>query len=276
MPDTLAAALARLHAAATERGIPVVPGYLREKKATGAHLLTFADGTAPVDADPVTLMQSFLAATAALDIAMFVTWVNRLEEDDWRAAVKTYEQAIADLEASGESSAPGAESAHASLREALKEARAARTHVGEVAYLDVSAVTRNPAAIIDWSEATDWSAAVSDPEGTVADARKEAAAALKAAVADADGAAREEASRARQEEWAARERERRLWTAKRRTEASRRLAELPEFGKCAREADRVYMLRKLLGDEAPSDEHMLKEIAREALAIYRLEIGAKA
>ena len=60
-----------------------------------------------------------------------------------------------------------------------------------------------------------------------------------------------------------------------RTAAARQLAELPEFPNATKKADRIYLLRRLLGAEAPSVDYVTKEIAREALAIYKLEIKAQ-
>ena len=53
---------------------------------------------------------------------------------------------------------------------------------------------------------------------------------------------------ARRAEWEAREREKHLWKAKRRTDTARQLAEHADFARCKREADRVYLLAKLLGE----------------------------
>ncbi len=58
--------------------------------------------------------------------------------------------------------------------------------------------------------------------------------------------------------------ERASWTQKRRTDAAKRLESDERFAKCKTEAARVALLKILLGEETPDDEHVLKEIAREA------------
>lgn len=55
----------------------------------------------------------------------------------------------------------------------------------------------------------------------------------------------------------------------------RRLAEHPDFARCKTEAERVYLLEKLLGDEAPAQAYLKKEIAREASAIYKLDVAPR-
>lgn len=154
-------------------------------------------------------------------------------------------------------------------RELLAAAKALKAQVGQIAILDVRAITRNPAIMIEFLAFAPWNSVIHGAEEQVQEIEEDDSA------EDDEESETAEIARARREEWAAQERERLHWTSKRRTETARRLAEAPDFNKCKREADRVYMLRKMLGDETPSDDHMLKEITREALAIYSLDIAKK-
>ena len=72
------------------------------------------------------------------------------------------------------------------------------------------------------------------------------------------------------------EREDAKWTTKARTEAARRVAEHPRFAQAkSNEAARVHITRQTLGSDTPENEHLVKEIGREAKAIFDLEIKIK-
>ena len=67
--------------------------------------------------------------------------------------------------------------------------------------------------------------------------------------------------------------ERDKWTPDARTKAARQIASDPRFPKAKTEAARVFLSRTVLGTEVPSDDYMVKEISREAKAIFEFEIA---
>jgi len=69
--------------------------------------------------------------------------------------------------------------------------------------------------------------------------------------------------------------ERDRWAPAACTEAARRIALDPRFPKAKTEAARVFLARDVLGTELPRDQYMVKEIGREAKAIFDFEIGPK-
>jgi len=60
-----------------------------------------------------------------------------------------------------------------------------------------------------------------------------------------------------------------------RSKAARQIASDPRFPQAKTEAARVLITRDVLGDSAPSNEHLVKEISREAKAVFDLEIKPK-
>ena len=65
-------------------------------------------------------------------------------------------------------------------------------------------------------------------------------------------------------------RERRYWTVARRTGAAKQAASDPRFPQAKTEAARVLIVRGVLGEKAPESDYIIKEIAREARALFDL------
>jgi hypothetical protein len=268
MPNApLTTALATFHAFASERRIPLVPGSI-DRKILGFPLVAFTPDDPRVSNDVEAEMQAFTSCLTELEVGLAVVWVDRLTESERQDAVDEYQDALDRLEETDQAEQDVNEQRHA-LGELLAAAKALKALVGQIAMLEVQAITRNPAIMIEFLAFAPWNSVVQEAEEQVQEIERDDSA------EDGEESDTSEVARARHEEWETQERERRLWTSKRRTETARRLAESPDFNKCKREADRVYMLRKMLGDETPSDDHMLKEISREALAIYSLDIAKK-
>lgn len=256
--DPLAAAASALRAFAQERSIPIIPGFFDDAKRPLAPLVTFVAeyGTRDATYEPQASMRAFTAAMEQLDVAMFVVSVDVFAEEEWQETVDAYEDAI-ELLASRNA-------LNETLPRALMRIQEIRPRIGHVGVFQVRAVTRNPTVMIDWFKSAEWYEEISDANSIISDAARETG-----------DSTPDEASLARQAEWDAQERERRVWNGTNCTEVARQLAEQAGFGQCKREAERVYMLRTLLGDDAPSSAPLLKEIAREARAIYNLEIAKR-
>jgi hypothetical protein len=274
--DVLATTVAELTTFASERGVPLVPGFFDQRKLAIPTVDYRADLPQEAEDDVLAQWRAFRETVSTLDVAMLILYVTRLDQAEWEEAVAQYQSALDEARELGDGHDGDEEPEGAdleTLRRLLAEAEAVRPHIGHVSFLDVHAVLRNPTAVITCSTWAPWSEVISDVDERLADA----AGGEDDELDDDDGATREarEAARMRREEYEARERERRFWTPKKRTETARRLAEAEGFDQAKREADRVYLLRKLLGDEAPAEDHLLKEMAREALAIYRLEVKPK-
>jgi hypothetical protein len=259
----LAGAHELLLAHATDRSIAVVTGFVGGK-AKSYPQIAFEGEDAGLANDPVRRMQLFIECLSGLDVAMFVVNVSRFDEESFNDAVNQYEDALDRLGGEAATSEDRREARRA-LKEGLAEVKEIKAKMGEVWLLIVKAITRNPTTLIGWTEWPAWREVIDNAEKDVQEIEQEAY---------GDSGASEDEQYHRQEA-AAFERERRFWTAKRRNETARKLAESPDFSKCKREADRVHMLRLMLGDETPSDEYMLKEMTRAALAVYRLEIAVK-
>lgn len=76
----------------------------------------------------------------------------------------------------------------------------------------------------------------------------------------------------RDPEWQAQEDERKRWTREKKREVARQVASDSRFPKCKTEQARIYLLREVLASEAPENDVILKDIAREAKVIYDFEI----
>ena len=273
----LEAALTRIIEFAAERQLPVVPGYF-DGDDESLPLVIFRDGTSgDSDRPPQDTMRQYLTALQPLDIAMLVVWVDRLDREEWEEAVHACRASIAEGAGGRELDelndlwdevhpAPLADDQRGRLEEQLAHTLELEQRLGEIRSLQVRAVTRNPALMIEWWEFAPWSGLISSAAELIDDIDDDSMGMTGAAVAMSPEV------QARREEWMARDRERSRWTTAIRTATARRLAELPEFPSAKKEADRIYLLRRMLGDEAPSDDYVTKEIAREALAIYKLEI----
>ena len=72
-------------------------------------------------------------------------------------------------------------------------------------------------------------------------------------------------------EWEAHQAERKLWTRQKKTDVARQAAADARFPQCKTEQARLYLLHELLGSDAPRDEYIIKEVAREAKVVYDFE-----
>lgn len=278
----LAAALGVVRAYAERRQVVWLPGSI-PPEAARALVVDFdpSRSAEPPHApqDGAAAAGVFVAALERLNVALLVADVGRLAADEVDVAVVAYEDALARLadraaardaagDVDGRADATDAD-VEAALEGHLAAARAARRHVGEVAWLDLCAVTRGPTLVVRWLELAPWAEVVHAADRLV----REATGARRG------GDGRDGAWGPRPEvltqraEYEAREREWRLWTGPKGQEAARRLAAHEDFAQCTREAERVVLLRELLGDDAPADAQLLKEIAREAHAVA--EVGRR-
>lgn len=133
----------------------------------------------------------------------------------------------------------------------LKDAMNCEHQIGHLAALEIRAISTDPPAVLTYHEFAPWF------ELFFTDALE-------------PPASRDEPYL--NAEWQALQRERATWTRERRTESARLLASDDRFGSCKTEAARVHLLGLVLTGGLPSDDYLMKEIAREARAIYDLEI----
>jgi hypothetical protein len=219
-------------------------------------------------------ISSFLDILERLDVAMIVTAGDTLTEEGWQDAVSLYETALEEIAASqaetGVSTEPGSEYAQSKedLTEFLREAKAAKSHIGALATLDVWAITRHPTTMLNCYQAVEWWSAVNEADGNC-DVAVEA-------VQDSEDDAEDDSPTqvTAQREYEAMAEQRRYWTAEKRKETARQLAAHPDFGRCKTESDKVYLLESLVGD-VPAHDVMKKEIARAAGAVYKFEVATK-
>lgn len=66
------------------------------------------------------------------------------------------------------------------------------------------------------------------------------------------------------------------WPRKRQGEVARQLAAHPKFALCKTIGSRVYLLQEILGETEEIEQWTAKDIAREAVAIFDLEVRPKA
>jgi hypothetical protein len=278
--DLLRTAAERLLAFADQRRIAWIPGTL-DAETLRAPTVTFTvSGGDETSAAPATLsdVQGFITALERLDVAMVVASIDPLTTARWEEAVELYENALADLpdlvasRAASMTSAPKRREVDNAVQEkfttALRDAKSAKSHIGEVASIDVWAVTRNPTVVLNWFDSAAWFDVIADAESRLRHAMSEVE---DDASEIADSPAQVEAQRA----FDAMTEQRRIWTSDKRREVARQLAGHTDFPRCKTESDKVYLLESLLGADAPTSEVTKKEIARAASAVYKFEIAAR-
>lgn len=239
MPDALAATADRLRRWAADRQLPVAAGYLTEQGAlpvvdlmAGRTRAHGPEGDTMSARDADALVAELTAAVAALTPTLAVFDVEVLDARRLEAALAV----LADGEAPADVQA---------------RARGCRKHVGEVAAIYLAVLTAAPPAVVRWLREAPWYDLMYDADSLVPE-REDPVAAARAAERAAD------------------ERERATWTARKQTETAKRLLALDAFPTARTEKARLVLLREMLGDEAPANDALLREIAREAHAMSEL------
>jgi hypothetical protein len=237
--DLLASVADHIRRWAAERKLPVVTGAVATADARTPPRITLAAappsdsvGGAPDEAALDALLAEVGAVAAAAGPAFVVLDVDRLEAADLEGALATLRDGDAPPEV-------------------VAQAEGSRGAVGHVAGVYVAVLTAAPAAMLTQGWTAPWHDVVFDPEAFVPECEDPVAVARAAA----DRAAA---------------RERATWTARKQTETARRLLADPAFAAARTEKASLVLLRDMLGDEAPENDALLREIAREAQAMYEL------
>ena len=132
----------------------------------------------------------------------------------------------------------------------LSEARACKRHIGLVGSVCARVLTAEPPAVISFERFADWYGLMFDHSdlALAAEQVREAAELSQAELL------------------------RKSWGPDRMSALARRAASDLQFPRCKTEAARLVVIRRLLGDDLPAQPFILKEIAREAHAVYELDI----
>ncbi|MGH7594101.1 MAG: hypothetical protein ACRELE_09675 [Gemmatimonadales bacterium] len=129
----------------------------------------------------------------------------------------------------------------------VADVRAFIGHVGHIASLLVDVVVTEPELILRFSCVAEWYDFILDLREQVDTSRVDP-------------------------EREAREQDRRIWTREKKQEIARQAAIDSRFAQCKTEQARLYLLRNLLGPDAPQEEFILREVARQAKVIYDFEV----
>ena len=145
--EQLTTAIEHLRNWAVEKGVAWVPGTLGEDRGAlpAVHFQRHNRLTLPVAS-----AEALSGTLDKLDVAMLVVSIVTLDADTHKAAVALYE-GEPDLQ-----TGPDAREARAFVKGMLADARAAGEHIGKPGSVLVSAITRNPSVIIEWSAMADW------------------------------------------------------------------------------------------------------------------------
>ena len=232
-----------------KHGLPVVLWGKDEYEASGS--------------DPRDAMSALLSSLTPLDPGAIILSEDTYSQTAWRNDLEESETNIARARELGED-----DEEINRLVEARKYLQKLKPHVGKISALGIWIITRNPSVVIEWMPIAPWKPSSSDrkiihsnPSSRYLDDEDEEFW-DKSELAEINA------------DHKAKLKDRRKWEhGPRRDAVARQLAELPDFPACKREADRVYLLRRMLGDDAPLEDYIAKEITRQAGAIFRLEIA---
>lgn len=138
----------------------------------------------------------------------------------------------------------------------IDDARACESFIGHIAHLDISIFVRGGPVVLKYYYFAPW---YGEASGRSFDDEDEDSQDLSENV-----------------EWREEQAERAKWTPAARSAAARRVASDPRFPKAKNEAGRVLITRDVLGEDVPTIEHIVKEIGREAKAIFELDFKGRA
>jgi len=203
-------------------------------------------------------MEEFLATIEAFACRVIVVAVMRVDADDWESAQSAW--AAAELEFG------------ANYPSVISHGKAvmadAGDPTGEIAEIDIGVLTNDPALLIRYRDRAPWYLPVMDADSLIDELRES----VSEAAGNEGRAERDARARQIEETYRAQEAERRKWSGAKRHEIVAQLANHPDFPKAKKEAARIFLFSRLVGDEMPDDREIARLITREALAMYELEI----
>jgi hypothetical protein len=152
---------------AADRRIPVVLG-ARDLTNNALPLVTFVDWEHR-DGMPsvVDEMQQFITTLDSLGVAMLVLRSPRLTRVEWEDAVAKVQDAHDGFLQDRDTGDDGVDACRRSLEALVERVRELDVHIGELQSLRVSAITRNPAVIVQWNNFQPWDHFVDDVEGPI-------------------------------------------------------------------------------------------------------------